>query len=301
MQLPKFKDNTTGLKFTFSGVVPPYEWIEWLAELAVSDTEIVLIEDVGDQLRGNFPLNSKLAALVEENGLSVYSSRVPALPTSVLEGGCVHYLIRMGSVERFVELSQEETANAINEEFDQILESADMVEFDVPPWDELLKKLEVFVDSATRREFERLIEAARIDDLGALDEVSVALVAAAQSGALMNDLAEWGECVGLGSKATFSRRKTFLEDDGVIYTESVPVEIGRPKLRLHLAEDLQGLNIDIGIEDDDLGISREVEPISDEIDRDPHAASDSEKISNNVNSDILATIEEEISEAIRSK
>jgi predicted transcriptional regulator len=43
--------------------------------------------------------------------------------------------------------------------------------------------------------------------------------------------------VGIASKATFSRTKTKLEDMGLIGTEKVPIDVGRPRLRLKLAND----------------------------------------------------------------
>ncbi|MFB6177166.1 MAG: DUF5821 family protein, partial [Halobaculum sp.] len=38
-------------------------------------------------------------------------------------------------------------------------------------------------------------------------------------------------------KATFSRTKTRLEDVGIVDTEKVPIDVGRPRLRLKLGDD----------------------------------------------------------------
>jgi hypothetical protein len=54
---------------------------------------------------------------------------------------------------------------------------------------------------------------------------------------LLYDISKWGEDVGLASKATFSRTKTDLEEAGVVATEKVPIEVGRPRLRLRLGDD----------------------------------------------------------------
>lgn len=70
-----------------------------------------------------------------------------------------------------------------------------------------------------------------------LDEVAISLLVAARNGVLLYDISKWGEDVGLASKATFSRTKTQLEDAGLIDTEKVPIEIGRPRLRLVLGDD----------------------------------------------------------------
>jgi len=70
-----------------------------------------------------------------------------------------------------------------------------------------------------------------------LDEVTVSLLAAARNGVLLYDISKWGEDVGVASKATFSRTKTDLEERGLIETEKVPIDVGRPRLRLRLADE----------------------------------------------------------------
>jgi hypothetical protein len=114
----------------------------------------------------------------------------------------------------------------------------------------------------------------------------------------------------LTSKATFSRRKTSLEDDGVIYVEREPVDVGRPRDRLHLADNISGVNIDIGLEDETLGISTSSSPDSENQPKtkeqnlnDSELGIPSELVDNNhknEKSDILTEIEEAIQDAIQS-
>jgi predicted transcriptional regulator len=54
---------------------------------------------------------------------------------------------------------------------------------------------------------------------------------------LLYDLSKWGEDVGVASKATFSRVKTNLEEQGLLDTEKVPIDVGRPRLRLLLGDE----------------------------------------------------------------
>ena len=70
-----------------------------------------------------------------------------------------------------------------------------------------------------------------------LDEVAIALLVAANNEMLFYDISKWGEDTGVASKATFSRTKTRLEDRGLIETEKVPIDVGRPRLRLVLVPD----------------------------------------------------------------
>ena len=70
------------------------------------------------------------------------------------------------------------------------------------------------------------------------------LLAAARNEQLLYDVSRWGEEVGLASKATFSRTKTALENAGLVGTEKVPIDVGRPRLRLTLAPELAGQPVD---------------------------------------------------------
>ena len=69
------------------------------------------------------------------------------------------------------------------------------------------------------------------------DEVVVSLLAAAKHEQLQYEISKWGEDVGVASKATFSRTKTMLEECGLIDTEKVPIDVGRPRLRLLLGDE----------------------------------------------------------------
>jgi hypothetical protein len=194
--------------------------------------DIVIPEGDARGVRLDFPLNARISELVAQGKLSIYASEVTPLSTIILDGSRIHTLVQVGQTEQFASLTDEDLQTKLNTEFDRITESATPVEPDIRAWGELLGQLEQTVGSDTRHEFERLIEAARIENVGALDDISVAIVAAAHSGALLSDLSTWAEEVGLASTATFSRRKQKLVGAGVVDTEKVPIEVGRPKLRL---------------------------------------------------------------------
>ena len=70
-----------------------------------------------------------------------------------------------------------------------------------------------------------------------LNEVVIALLVAANNEELLYEISKWGEDTGVASKATFSRMKTRLEERGLIDTEKVPIDVGRPRLRLVLVPD----------------------------------------------------------------
>jgi len=95
------------------------------------------------------------------------------------------------------------------------------------------------ISADTADDFDAVLDSlstARGDGDG-LDEVTISLLVAAANGELLYDISKWGEDIGLASKATFSRTKTKLEDMGLIDTEKVPIDVGRPRLRLMLGDD----------------------------------------------------------------
>lgn len=108
-----------------------------------------------------------------------------------------------------------------------------------PPLSRVRRTLDAEIGSAVARDFDDVLTAADAagDAIDDLDEVVVSLLVAARNRVLLYDISKWGEDVGVASKATFSRTKTTLEDVGLLDTEKVPIEVGRPRLRLKLADD----------------------------------------------------------------
>ncbi len=70
-----------------------------------------------------------------------------------------------------------------------------------------------------------------------IDRVTTALIAAAKNKELFYDVAKWGEENKIANKATFSRRKDFLKNLGIISEEKVSMPFGRPKIRMLLNEE----------------------------------------------------------------
>ncbi|WP_135828705.1 transcriptional regulator TbsP [Halorussus halobius] len=118
-------------------------------------------------------------------------------------------------------------------------ESADEFSLRTPPLTRVRDTLSDEISADAQQDFDEVLssmETARGDGNG-LDEVTISLLVAAKNEALLYDISKWGEDVGIASKATFSRTKTKLEDMGLIGTEKVPIDVGRPRLRLKLAND----------------------------------------------------------------
>ena len=111
---------------------------------------------------------------------------------------------------------------------------ADAYDLQAPSLDRVRETLEAELGRPTADDFDAILSS---DAGGAVDEVTISLLAAAKNGELLYDISKWGEDVGIASKATFSRTKTRMEEQGVIETEKVPIDVGRPRLRLRLDSD----------------------------------------------------------------
>lgn len=107
-----------------------------------------------------------------------------------------------------------------------------------PPLSHVRETLEADIGADAVEDFDRILDSldAAIGDGEGLDEVTVSLLVAANNGELLYDISRWGEDIRLASKATFSRNKNLLEEAGLIDTEKVPIDIGRPRLRLLLGD-----------------------------------------------------------------
>ncbi|WP_458187723.1 transcriptional regulator TbsP [Haladaptatus sp. NG-WS-4] len=117
-------------------------------------------------------------------------------------------------------------------------EDGDEFTLRTPPISQVRETLSEEIDPQVEDDFMTVLGS--LDELrGAdeLDEVAISLLVAARNNVLLYDISKWGEDVGLASKATFSRTKTRLEDLGVLDTEKVPIDVGRPRLRLKLVDD----------------------------------------------------------------
>ena len=116
-------------------------------------------------------------------------------------------------------------------------EAADAFTLRTPALSAVRASLEADLGDDVRADFDAVFESLDDDSGPDLDEVVVSLLVAARNDVLLYDVSKWGEDVGIASKATFSRTKSELEDRGVIETEKVPIDVGRPRLRLRLGDD----------------------------------------------------------------
>ena len=116
-------------------------------------------------------------------------------------------------------------------------DAADPFRLRTPGLSTIRSSLHSELGEAVQSDFDAVFESLEADDGPDLDAVVVSLLVAARNDVLLYDVSKWGEDVGIASKATFSRTKTELEECGAIETEKVPIDVGRPRLRLQLGDE----------------------------------------------------------------
>ncbi|WP_123537564.1 transcriptional regulator TbsP [Halosimplex salinum] len=135
--------------------------------------------------------------------------------------------------------TDEAFVSAMRDRYEREWDEAEPYSLRTPPLSRVRETLAADIGADTAEDFDDLLDSLPVakGDGEGLDEVAISLLVAARNGQLLYDMSKWGEDVGLASKATFSRMKTRLEDSDLVETEKVPIDVGRPRLRLRLASD----------------------------------------------------------------
>jgi len=193
------------------------------------------LKDVMD----DFIVASNAADLVDDGYMSMRTSEEMPSNSLLMAPERVIALVDAGTQVGGLTSEDGEFVDATWTHYNNLWESADEYSLRTPPISEVRTSLEDDIGPAAEDDFEHILtslETARGDGDG-LDEVTISLLVAAKNEALLYDISKWGEDVGIASKATFSRTKTRLEDMGLIDTEKVPIDVGRPRLRLKLGDE----------------------------------------------------------------
>jgi hypothetical protein len=226
-------------------VNPTIETIEALVTVASVDddhptirmlAEEGLLKDVMD----DFIVASNAADLVSAERLEIRTlAETDGENALLVTPDSVMALVAAGEMVAALATDDDEFVATTNETYLSRFEEARPFNLRTPPLTQVRTTLSDEIGDSTRTDFDSVLtslKTARGDGDG-LDEVTISLLVAAKNEVLLYDISKWGEDVGIASKATFSRTKTKLEDMGLIDTEKVPIDVGRPRLRLKLGDE----------------------------------------------------------------
>lgn len=221
-------------------------WVGLLDALAETGHEldtmptihVIATEETLRTARNRFTLGSRLADLVGMGHLKLRSSSSVPETTVLVDDERVYSPVEIGDRSAaFVETGESIVADA-HDAAASAWESAEPFSLRTPARATVRETLTAEFDETVQSDFETVVESIEGGrSTRELDEVIVSLLVAAKHELLLYDVSRWGEDVGLASKATFSRRKTDLEEMGVLETEKSPTDVGRPRQRLRLIDD----------------------------------------------------------------
>jgi hypothetical protein len=194
-----------------------------------------MLKDVMD----DFLVASSAGDLVEADTLELRTLTEDVDNSLLVTPDRVVALVTAGDRVAGLTTEDDEFVDTAFEAFEERFADADVYNLRTPSITRVRDTMEANIGEATRNDFDTVLstlETARGDGEG-LDEVTITLLVAAKNDVLLYDISKWGEDVGIASKATFSRTKTKLEELGLIDTEKVPIDVGRPRLRLKLGDE----------------------------------------------------------------
>lgn len=191
---------------------------------------VIATESTIDRVTEGFVLPAKTKDLIDRGSLSIHvTDESPA--SSYLATDDQLFLFILLDTASAVGSTNPKLIDNVTEYFEGIFAATDPVSLRTPGLGTILDTLTDQFDEAVASDFEQAVKAAS-DRRGPVVPMELALLIGAKHELLLYDISKWGEDIGLASKATFSRTKTRLEDQGLLDTEKVPIDIGRPRLRL---------------------------------------------------------------------
>ena len=193
-------------------------------------------ESVLKWLREDFVLASAAAELIETETLAVRAVTEYLENTLVVTEETVVSLLTPDDQSAALVTDDEEFVEAVRERWTTVWEESEEFDLRTPAYSRMLESLDEELGSDVESDFRTVLESVEETD-DELDEVDLCLLVAAKHERLLYDISTWAEDAGIASRATFSRKKTYLEEQGLLETEKVPIDVGRPRLRLLLGDE----------------------------------------------------------------
>lgn len=190
------------------------------------------------ETRRDFFLSTRIADVITDHTDDVRELPASHGDTLVVGPEGAYALATGGDAAAGLAATDDGGAARLYREYDDLFDDADAMGLRVPGRAALL-------DSAAETLGEDLAadlrDAAAAADDGAggdlTDGVSLLVLVGAIHGRQFYTLGAWAEDADVASKATVSRAKQRLEDAGLVETEKVPADVGRPRQRLRLADE----------------------------------------------------------------
>jgi hypothetical protein len=185
----------------------------------------------------DFRIAGTAAELVAAGVLSPRAPDGPADGPLVITDSVVASIVPAGERVAGLTTADEAFVADVRERYADAWTDAEPFVLGVPPLSRIRATLAAELGPGLRADFDAALAAETVRRSDDLDETALVLLLAARNEVLLYDLGRWGEDVGFASRATFSRIKTRFEAAGLLDTEKVPIDVGRPRLRLLLGDE----------------------------------------------------------------
>lgn len=200
---------------------------------------ILASEDVLKPTMNDFLIASAAADLTAANQLLLRTDTTQPEEFLFLTENAITLIVAGDSQTAGVVIDDSAFVEDVSGKYTTAWKEAEDFALRTPSISRIRESIDDALNPAIRVDFDamvRSLETARGDGDG-LDAVTISLLVAAKNEALLYDLGKWGEDIGLTSRTTFSRVKTDLEELGILDTEKVPTNVGRPRQRLVLGDE----------------------------------------------------------------
>ncbi|EMA47737.1 hypothetical protein C450_20491 [Halococcus salifodinae DSM 8989] len=200
---------------------------------------LLAAESVLKWLRSDFVLASTAADLIAAETLSVRTTDEPFENMLVVTDEEVVSVVPAGETVAGLVSDDSEFVDATRNRWASAWETGEEFGLRTPAHSQVADSLTAEFGADVESDFEEMVGALATTRSAesSLDEVDVSVLVAAKHEEMLYDVSKWGERVGVASKATFSRAKNHLEERGLIETEKVPIDVGRPRQRLLLGDE----------------------------------------------------------------
>ncbi len=223
---------------------PTTQQIETVFETATeidlqTQLQVLAREDALKEAFSDFLLASQTADLIAEGTLEIRTTESVPGNALVLSDSALSVIVTAGPNTAALTTTDGSFVPDSFRYFSGVWEDAESYSLRTPALSKIQQSLRESIGPEVEADFNTMVYAldtARDSGVG-LDEVMICLLVAAKNQELLYDISKWGEDVGIASKATFSRTKTELENLGIVDTEKVPIEVGRPRLRLKFSHE----------------------------------------------------------------
>jgi hypothetical protein len=186
----------------------------------------------------DFGTAATAADLIENDTLELRATEGTIGNSLLLTGDVVVSIVPSAETVAGLTTRDNEFVADAHEQYESAWRSAEEFTLRTPPLSCVGETLSEELGTNVREDFDAALDSIEnTHDGEELDGVTLSLLVAANNEALLYDTSKCGEDAGVASKATFSRVKTTLEEAGLVETEKVPIDVGRPRLRLLFGEE----------------------------------------------------------------